>query len=146
MGRSDHRRRPQRTNVGSLSRQSGTRRRRPREAPRHRRRRRDGGNRPRLPILSLQLPPEPPPPRSHPVRTSLGRHYRTTNVSLLKQILLQLMGKGTRSAPPRLEAPEKESLFLHTLPRRALSSPRSGFCPQSLRDLQVLVQGRPIIP
>lgn len=62
MGRAGHRRRPQRLDSRHLPCS-----RRPnggcsRATPRHRRRCRDGGDHPRLQVLSLQLPPQPPPP------------------------------------------------------------------------------------
>lgn len=62
VGRAGHRRRPQRLDSRHLP---GARR--PnggcsRATPRHRRRSRDGGDHPWLQVLSLQLPPKPPPP------------------------------------------------------------------------------------
>lgn len=68
MGRRRGGRRPQRPHGGGLPGPLRPLRRRPRASPRHRRCRRHGGARSWLPILPLQLRPEPPPPLHHQVR------------------------------------------------------------------------------
>lgn len=62
MGRAGHRRRPQRLDSRHLPCSRRPNGGRSRATPRHRRRCRDGGDHPRLQVLSLQLPPQPPPP------------------------------------------------------------------------------------
>lgn len=75
MGRASHWRRPQRPHSCCLPRTRRPLRRRPRAPAPHRRRRHYRRTRPRLQVLPLQLPPEPPPTFHHQV--SLTTHIIT---------------------------------------------------------------------
>lgn len=155
MGRGDRRRRPQWADLGRLSRAGGTWGGRPREASRHRRRRRDGGDCSGFPLLSLQLPPEPPPPCAHSVSAHLCslRRHRFSAVLLLtlycllgeKRELelgrhgLKLLKRNPSSFTPCLDGrylllgPDSDmnqSEISKFSARDALSYPRYHDCPQ----------------
>lgn len=134
----------QRPDCGGLPRPRGSVGRRAGAAPCRRRGRRDGGDHPGVPVLSLQLPAEPPPAVHHQVRMEVGvgtlPHLYIRPLSFFsftpivfaslanrpfscRPNVASLQLKGTRAETPRLEAVEADGRSFHALLRRALSPP-----------------------